>query len=143
MSVGWGRSTWGAGPWGQPHSVPISFTISGVAGTSALGSVSVDAESNVTLSDGEANVSVTLGAATASIGSVTVHHNARFDINGVSATGSLGSPTVVAKANILVIGVSATGEVGNPFVWSLIDETQTPDYNTIDQTQTPGWEDVA
>ena len=55
---------------------------------------------------------------------------------------------------ISITGVSATGELGNPFVWSLIDETQTPNYsditdtqttnyNTIDQTQTPGWEDVA
>ena len=35
---GWGRAGWGEGPWGQPASIPISFTISGVAGTSALGS---------------------------------------------------------------------------------------------------------
>ena len=47
MSTGWGRAGWGEGPWGQPAAVPISFTISGVAATSALGSVSVDAEANV------------------------------------------------------------------------------------------------
>ena len=66
-----------------------------------------------------------------------------FDINGVSATGSLGSVTVVAKATATLTGLSATGEVGEPFVWSLIDETQTPNYTNIDETQTPGWEDVA
>ena len=55
----------------------------------------------------------------------------------------MGSLTVVAKAIVSLTGVSATGEVGEPFVWSLIDETQTPNYTDIDETQTPGWEDVA
>jgi len=72
----------------------------------------------------------------------------------VSAAASVGSLTVVAKATVSITGVSATGEVGNPFVWSLIDEsqtpnysdvtdTQTPNYTTIDDSQTPNWEDVA
>jgi len=60
---GWGRAGWGEGPWGQPASVPISFTISGVAATSALGSVSVDAEANVTPS--------TL-VATSAVGSISI-----------------------------------------------------------------------
>ena len=47
MSVGWGRSTWGTGPWGQPASVSVSVNVSGVAGTSALGSITTDAEANV------------------------------------------------------------------------------------------------
>ena len=78
----------------------------------------------------------------------------KVQVTGQSVTGSVGEVSTVAKANISVIGVSATGELGNPFVWSLIDETQTPNYSditdtqtssftTIDQTQTPGWEDVA
>ncbi len=48
MSVGWGRAGWGIGPWGQPASVSISVNVSGVAGTSALGTISTDAEANVT-----------------------------------------------------------------------------------------------
>ena len=72
----------------------------------------------------------------------------------VAATSSLGSVTVLAKAGVSITGVSATGELGEPFVWSLIDESQTPNFSeinedqtpsftTIDDSQTPNWEDVA
>ena len=42
--------------------------------------------------------------------------------------------------------VAATGSVGTILVWSRIDESQSPNYNTpdgIDVTQTPNWEEVA
>ena len=42
---GWGRGTWGQLTWGEP--LPLTLTAPG-AGTSALGTVSVDAEANVT-----------------------------------------------------------------------------------------------
>lgn len=48
MAVGWGRSGWNEGPWGQPASVPISFTITGVSATASVGSLSVIAKANVT-----------------------------------------------------------------------------------------------
>ncbi len=43
--TGWGRGTWGQAEWGNP--LPVEVT--GVAGTSALGSETVVAEANVTL----------------------------------------------------------------------------------------------
>ena len=43
---GWGRGEWNEGAWGT--ALPV--TLSGLAGTSALGTVSTDAEANVTLS---------------------------------------------------------------------------------------------
>ena len=46
--AGWGRSTWGSGPWGHPAVVNVSVDLTGIAITSALGSVTVDAEANVT-----------------------------------------------------------------------------------------------
>ena len=35
---GWGRGTWGLGPWGQPVDVDITVSVTGVNGTSTLGS---------------------------------------------------------------------------------------------------------
>ena len=43
--TGWGRSTWGSGAWGE--AVPV--TVTGVAGTSALGSVTVTGDANVSV----------------------------------------------------------------------------------------------
>ena len=42
---GWGRGTWGQLTWGEP--LPVTLTAPS-AGTSALGTVAVDAEANVT-----------------------------------------------------------------------------------------------
>jgi hypothetical protein len=42
---GWGRGTWDEGAWGE--ALPVTLT--GLAATSALGSLAVDAEANVTL----------------------------------------------------------------------------------------------
>jgi len=66
--TGWGRGTWGEGPWSEP----IPVTLTGVAATSALGTVSVVAKANITPSsrvgtgsvgspsiDGEANLTLT------------------------------------------------------------------------------------
>ena len=41
--TGWGRSTWNSGTWGEP--VPIELT--GLAGTTALGSLTITADANV------------------------------------------------------------------------------------------------
>ena len=46
---GWGRSTWGSGPWGQPAVVNVSVNLTGVAITSAIGSLTVVAGGIVTL----------------------------------------------------------------------------------------------
>ena len=85
---------------------------------------------------------------------MTVHHNEKFDITGVSVTGSVGSVTTISKANVVPTGVSATGFVTDVLVWGLIDDTQTKNYANINadqsssfaeinETQTPNWEEVA
>ena len=61
--TGWGRGTWGQGPWSEP--IPVE--ISGLAGTSALGTITVDAE---------ANVSVTGQSATSAVAGVGVNAQA-------------------------------------------------------------------
>ena len=49
MSSGWGRSTWGAGNWGQPAIQSVSFTLTGLAGTSAVGTPVASIPKSVTL----------------------------------------------------------------------------------------------
>ena len=49
MAVGWGRAGWGVGPWGEPHSVPITFSVSGVSATSAVGDETVIAKAIVSV----------------------------------------------------------------------------------------------
>ena len=41
--AGWGRSTWGSGAWGEAS--PVELT--GLAGTTALGSLTITADANV------------------------------------------------------------------------------------------------
>ncbi|MEK9699349.1 MAG: hypothetical protein VW270_26460, partial [Candidatus Poseidoniales archaeon] len=76
---GWNSSNqgWGEAGWGE--SVPLAD------GTGQVGSVSITAD---------ANVSVTGVSSTASVGSVTVTADANVSPTGVSATGSIGSVTV-------------------------------------------------
>ena len=45
--AGWGRSTWGSGPWGQPAAVSVDVSVTGVNSTSALGSETVLCSANV------------------------------------------------------------------------------------------------
>ena len=103
MSVGWGRSTWGAGPWGQPASVSVSVSVSGVASTSALGTVTLDAE---------ANVIPTGQVATSALGSLSVVAKANVTPSSQVGTSALGTLSVVAKANVIPTGQSATSAIG-------------------------------
>ena len=72
--TGWGRAGWGTDGWGTPDELDVT----GVAGTSALGSVAVDAK---------AEVSVTSNRGVGSVGSVIVGISVTFEVTGVSATG--------------------------------------------------------
>ena len=99
--------------------------------TGSVGSVTLVAEANVT---------PTGISATGSVGSVTV--NTTEIVSGLSATGSVGSVTLVHEANITPIGISATGEVGLVFIWSNVDDTQTPSWSAVTDTQTPNWSAV-
>ena len=172
---GWGRGTWGQLTFGEP--LPVTLTAPG-AGTSALGTVAVDAEANVTpaslvgttgapvagvnaqaiasvpgvtasvgslsvLVDGEANVTPTGQVGTSALGTATTVSNNNLSVTLNAATSTLGNVTVDAEADVSVIGVSATGSVGHILVWSLIDDTQDPNWNAVSTSQTPDWQEVA
>jgi hypothetical protein len=79
--TGWGRGEWGDGPWGNPDSVVVT----GVVGTSGLGSVTVS---------GAANVTLTGVSATGAIGTEIVGISVSISVTGVSATGEVGSLSI-------------------------------------------------
>ena len=78
-------------------------------------------------------ISLTGFAITSNLGTATTKSvNNVFVTNNLFATGQVGSPTIIAKATITLTGLSSTGEVGSFNIWTLIDDSQTPN-----------WEDVA
>ena len=93
--AGWGRGTWSQGTWGEP--IPVIVT--GEAGNSAVGTVTVLAA---------ADVPETGLAATGSVGSVSVVAEAIISPTTVVATGSVGSVTVTGIANFSVSGSAGT-----------------------------------
>ena len=126
----------------------VGASVTGLAATSAVGSVTVT---------GLANVSVTGIAGTGGVGSVTVDAAGQVEVTGIAATGGVGAVTVtqgtgvnvaltgsfavgrvgVASATgeiqIQVTGVAATGQVGQvtPFAWNPIVPDQTANWVEI------------
>ena len=126
----------------------VGASVTGLAATSAVGSVTVT---------GPANVSVTGIAGTGGVGSVTVDAAGQVDVTGIAATGGVGAVTItqgtgvnvaltgsfavgrvgVASATgeiqIQVTGVAATGEVGQvtPFAWNPLVPDQTANWVEI------------
>jgi hypothetical protein len=47
--AGWGRAEWGIGPWGEPASVPVSVNLTGFSLTSALGSITLVTNNNISV----------------------------------------------------------------------------------------------
>jgi hypothetical protein len=84
----------------------VAVTVTGLLGTSALGTVSVTAVRNV-------STSVTGLLGTSALGTVTV------------TTG--GDTSIIVN----VIGLSGTASLGNVLVWGLVDTTQTPNWTRI------------
>ena len=119
---GWGRGTWGQLTFGE--ALPVTLTAPG-AGTSALGTVAVDAEANVTPAslvgttgapvagvNGKAIVAVP--GIVASVGSVSVAVDGEANVTptGQVGTSALGTVALVTNNNLSVTLNAATGSVG-------------------------------
>ena len=118
--AGWGRAGWGIGPWGQPAVTIVE--VSGVAGTSALGTISVLADANTIVSGvsstsalgslsvtGEANVTPNSQVGTSALGTIIAKGSANVGCPAVSAT--LGNVSVTISGDcsvILTTGLSGT-----------------------------------
>ena len=104
---GWGRGTWGQGAWNQP--IPVE--ISGLAGTSALGTISLVTNNNL---------SVTGNVGTSALGDETVISKAL-----VLATGNVGT---FGEPRANVWGLVDTSQTPN---YSVVDTSQTPNYKEV------------
>ena len=112
----YGTGTFGTARYGRV--TPI-IAVTGVAGTSAIGTVEVQLDTTLT------GVS-----ATGSIGDVEEQPTEALD--SVSATGSIGTVTPKAEVSLTATGVSATGSVGE------VEEQPTEDLESVSATGSIG-----
>ena len=96
--------------------------ITGVTGTTALGTVTAAAAANVYL------IGVT---GTTALGTVTAAAAANAYLIGVAGTTALGIITITTTANVYPIGVSAITVVSNVLVWGQIIPSQNPTWVEI------------
>ena len=128
---GWGRGAWNEGAWGT--ALPVEPSSVGAI-TSGLGTVTDDAEANVTFAG---------RAITSALGSVIVHENEVINMPSFAVTSAIGAVTTVAKANVVPPGQSGTVSLSSVLVYGEIDTSQTPNFSDVTTTQTPNYSDVA
>ena len=126
----------------------VGESVTGVAATSAVGSVTVTGPANVSVTgiaatggvgavtvDAAGQVDVTGLAATSAVGSVTVTQGTGVTValTGSSATGRVGVASATGQIQVQITGLSATGEVGqvSPFAWNPIVPDQTANWVEI------------
>ena len=132
--TGWGRGAWSSDTWGEPNPV----TLTGVAATSAVGSVTIVAKANVIPSslvgtsgapvagvNAQAIASIQGAIGTVGGVSVDVDGEANVPVAGLNATGGLGSVIVHHNVQINITGVSATSSTGTlqGTFWSEVDDS--------------------
>lgn len=147
---------------GSVNSVAIALEnnhpVFGNTGTTGLGSVTVaaDANASVTLAAATGSVddvtivegtgvdaAVTLGAATSSLGEETITADANTSVTGLGATTGLG--TVNQVTIYKVTGTGMTAGLGQVTVWGLVNTGQDPEpvYNDVDENTSNAWSSVS
>tara|TARA_Y100001938_G_scaffold138123_1_gene203173 strand:+ start:228 stop:665 length:438 start_codon:yes stop_codon:yes gene_type:complete len=136
---GWSRGAWNDGPWNQITPVVIQsgvsgtaatttpgqasvYSVSGLAGTSALGSVTM---SLIT------PVDVTSVSGTASVGSQVAIGATTATPSGVSATGSVESVAGTGNFVVSITNTGLTSGLGKINIWENIAVSQTPNWTEI------------
>lgn len=115
----WGLLSWDEGAWGSQNN--ISFAVTGVASTTAVGSVTIDAEIGEgwgrgtwgnRVWDGVYSVIPTGVSATSAIGTAVGTTSVTVAVTGVSTTSAIGSVTTTQGVEITPTGLSLTGSLG-------------------------------
>ena len=118
-ATSWGVLSWGEGAWGDQNDTSVSVT--GVASTTAIGSVTTDAEIGEgwgrgtwgnRVWDGAYSVIVTGVSATSAIGTATASISFTASVTGVATTSAVGSVTTTQGVEITPTGQELTGSVG-------------------------------
>jgi hypothetical protein len=136
----------------------VLVDVTGVAGTSGLGSVAlslgaVQNASGVQVSADVGSVGVSAAAvvpvsgvsAQVQLGEVDVPlpGYATAFVAGFELHSGLGSVTTLLGSTVLASGVSTTVSLGVVQTWGALDDNQTPNWQNIADSQTPGWAPVA
>ena len=115
----WGLLSWSEGSWGAQNNIDVSVT--GVVSTTAVGSVTVDAEIGQgwgrgtwgnRVWGGAYSVIVTGVSATSAVGSVTASTSVTVAVSGVATTSAVGSVTTTQGVEITPTGQELTGSIG-------------------------------
>ena len=115
----WGLLSWDEGAWGSQNN--ISFAVTGVASTTARGSVTIDAEIGEgwgrgtwgnRVWDGVYSVIPTGVSATSAIGTAVGTTSVTVAVTGVVTTSAIGSVTTTQGVEITPTGLSLTGLLG-------------------------------
>lgn len=93
---------------------------------------------------GDTSSAVTSSALTAALNGATVLAGANAYPTGETGTGFLGDETVTTGTGISVsiTGFVLTSGIGEEFLWSEIDDSQTPGWSTIPATSSATWSDI-
>ena len=121
-----------------------NISVSGLNSTSALGTATLLTNNNLSVSLDFAegllgtattvsnnNLSVSGFSGTSALGTSSIRTVNNVFVDGLAATSSLGTVTTVCKANISPELGQAEGLVGSTRIWSLIDDTQTPNWEEV------------
>ena len=121
LATTWGLLPWGEGAWGDQNDISVSVT--GVASTTAIGSVTIDDEFLIGVGWGRGSwgnrvwggaysVIPTGVSMTSAVGTVTPTVSETVAVSGVSTTSAVGSVTTTQGVEITPTGLALTGSVG-------------------------------
>ena len=115
----WGLLAWGQGAWGDQNDISVSVT--GVASTTAVGSITTDAEIGEgwgrgtwgnRVWNGVYSVIPTGVSATTAVGSVTPSISISVSVTGVASTTAIGTVTTTQGVSLSVTGLPITSSIG-------------------------------
>ena len=115
----WGLLAWGQGAWGDQNDASVSVT--GVVSTTAIGSVTIDAEIGEgwgrgtwgnRVWNGVYSVIPTGVSASTAIGSITPSTSVSVSVTGVASTTAIGSVTTTQGVSLSVTGLPITSSIG-------------------------------
>ena len=118
-ATSWGVLSWGQGAWGDQNDISVSVT--GVASTTAVGSITTDAEIGEgwgrgtwgnRVWNGVYSVILTGVSATTAVGSVTPSISISVSVTGVASSTAVGSVTTTQGVSLSVTGLPITSSIG-------------------------------
>jgi hypothetical protein len=144
MSSTWGSYTWGQGNWGE--NANATLTLSGLTMTSALGAVqqaNVGEATGIALTPAigsssitaDANVTLTGLSSTLSFGSFSATPSQEVALTGLSLSLTLGNAADVVSTPILVNGFNLTSSLGTTAItgWAEVNRGSTSTWAEVDK----------